>query len=212
MNFWERHGERDEGHSNDATTLLCINTESNAYFSIEEAVIDSLNLRAAVWDELEKICDEQYTVPSIINGKENIHNLPEEYKVLHQYYKALNNNSLEKMQENWSTEKTTSFTNPLGGIARGYDEVIASHNLLFNSPLEINVEYYDIEITKLNNGFSSVGRERGTITINEKCIDVGFRTSRLYINENGKYKQLHHHGSFENIETQEKIMSILDSI
>jgi hypothetical protein len=86
---------------------------------------------------------------------------------------------------------------------------MASHAELFNSPIQIDVEYYDIEINYFENGFASVGRERGTMNINGESIDVGFRTSRLFVKEKGEYKQVHHHGSFECLETQNKIMQTL---
>ncbi|WP_345980459.1 iron-containing redox enzyme family protein [Sulfurimonas sp. HSL3-2] len=60
MGFWNRHGERDQDHSDDATTVLCMNTDENEHKEIEEAVMDSLNLRAMIWDELERICDAKY--------------------------------------------------------------------------------------------------------------------------------------------------------
>jgi len=60
MDFWGRHGERDQEHSDDATTVLCMNTDETQYKEIEEAIRDSLNLRALIWDELEKICDDKY--------------------------------------------------------------------------------------------------------------------------------------------------------
>jgi pyrroloquinoline quinone (PQQ) biosynthesis protein C len=65
MGFWERHGERDQDHSDDATTVLCMNTDENEYKELEQAVMDSLNLRAMVWDELEKICDARYNNNSL---------------------------------------------------------------------------------------------------------------------------------------------------
>jgi len=61
MGFWERHGERDQEHSDDATTVLCMNTDETEHKALEEAVVDSLNLRAMIWDELEKICDAKYS-------------------------------------------------------------------------------------------------------------------------------------------------------
>ena len=60
MGFWERHGERDQEHSDDATTLLCLSTNETEHKEIEEAVLDSLNIRAMIWDELEQICEERY--------------------------------------------------------------------------------------------------------------------------------------------------------
>jgi len=208
MDFWERHGERDQEHSDDATVVLCMNTTENQHSEIDEAVKDSLSIRATIWDELEKICDSKYTKTSVINGKE-MSQLSPEYKALSEYYNALNNANITKMKNNWSRDTRAAFTSPLGGITRAFENIISSHDALFNSKIDIDVEYYDIEITNLENGFSAVGRERGTMSIDGVIMDVGFRTSRLFIKEDGAFKQLHHHGSFENVETQTAIMQAI---
>jgi len=211
MTYWDRHGDRDQEHSDDATVVLCMNTTPKEHQKIKEAVIDSLTLRSMVWSELEEICEKNYSKLSVINGKET-EVLPKEYQALHEYYAALNSGDIEKMRNSWSKEQTTAFTSPLGGIVRTYKEVIQAHKELFSLPIKIDVEYYDIEITTLNNGFCSVGREKGTMKIGNEVIDVAFRTSRLFIKEEGTFKQLHHHGSFEDITTQEKIMKHLAKI
>jgi len=208
MTYWDRHGERDQAHSDDATIVLCMNTSEDEYQAIQEAVIDSLSLRARIWSELEEICDAKYTKLCVITGKET-GKLSKEHEALHKYYAALNTGNIQKMKDVWSKEKTTAFTSPLGGIVRTYEEVVEAHEVLFSIPIKIHVEYYDIEITHLENGFSSVGRERGIMIINGESVDVAFRTSRLFIKENGTYKQLHHHGSFEEVTTQERIMQLL---
>lgn len=208
IDFWERHGTRDQEHSDDATTVLCMNCDSAQHKQIEEAVRDSLNIRAIIWDELEKICDERYLNVLGINGKETTFLSPE-YQVLSEYYNALNNGNISKMKKNWSTKMPVVFTSPLGGIIRSYENVMSAHNELFNAPIKIDVEYYDIEISLFENGFASVGRERGTMNINGESIEVGFRTSRLFVKEEGEYKQVHHHGSFECIDTHNKIMHSL---
>jgi pyrroloquinoline quinone (PQQ) biosynthesis protein C len=209
MDFWERHGERDKEHSDDATTVMCMNTNETEYEAIEESVRDSLNIRALIWSELEQICDEKYTGSLVINGKET-GKLSPEYKALSEYYNALNNANIDMMKNNWSKKEDVAFTNPLGGIVHTYDDVIESHRELFSSPIGIDVEYYDFKINKMKNGFSVVGRERGSMSIGGKSIDIGFRTSRLFVKENGEYKQLHHHGSFENLDIQNKVMRELD--
>lgn len=211
MVYWDRHGDRDQEHSDDATMVLCMNTTPKGYKEIEEAVIDSLTLRAAIWSELEEICESKYRSYTVINGRES-GDLPLEYQALHEYYAALYRGDIVKMKDVWSKEKTTAFTSPLGEIVRSYEDIIQVHDELFSLPVKIDVEYYDIEITKLKNGFCSVGRERGTMTIEGECIDVAFRTSRIFIKDEGVYKQLHHHGSFEDISTQEKIMKHLAKI
>ena len=205
MTYWDRHGERDKEHSDDATVILCMNVMPSEYQDIKEAVIDSLTLRSMVWSELEEICEKNYRRLSVINGKE-IDGLSAEYQALQKYYSALNNSNIDTMKEVWSKENSTTFLSPLGEIVKTYGNVIRVHEELFNSSIKIDVEYYNIEITILNNGFFSVGRERGTMNIGDEIIEVAFRTSRLFIREEGIFKQLHHHGSFEDITVQEKIM------
>jgi ribosomal protein S21 len=208
MVYWDRHGERDKEHSDDATIVLCMNIIPSEYQNIKESVMDSLALRSMVWSELEEICEKNYRIPSVISGKE-IGILPKEYQALQKYYSALNNSNIDNMKEMWSKENTTTFLSPLGEIVKTYSNVIRAHEELFDSSIEIDVEYYDIDITILNNGFSSVGKERGIMKIGNETIEVAFRTSRLFIMEDGIFKQLHHHGSFEDITVQEKIMRSL---
>ncbi len=56
MEFWDRHGARDQGHSDDATLLLAINMTKDDYPEIEKAVLESLTLRKMIWDEMESCC------------------------------------------------------------------------------------------------------------------------------------------------------------
>jgi len=211
MTYWNRHGERDQEHSDDATIVLCMNTNPSEYQMIKEAIIDSLTLRSMVWSELEEICEQNYKKLSTITGKET-KELSKEYQALHNYYNALNSSDIYKMKKSWSQEKTVAFTNPLGGIIRTYDAIIQAHEELFSLPIKIDVVYYDIEVTILKKGFSSVGREKGTMKIGDEIVEVAFRTSRLFIEEKGIFKQLHHHGSFEDILIQEKIIKLLDKV
>lgn len=60
MGFWERHGGRDQEHSDDATTVLCMNTNKDEHEMIAQTVMDSLNLRAMIWDECERVCDANF--------------------------------------------------------------------------------------------------------------------------------------------------------
>lgn len=211
LEFWGRHGKRDQEHSDDATTVLCMNTTPQEHDEIAQSVKDSLNIRAMIWDELEKICDAEYTNRCVITGKESGLLSPEK-KVLSEYYRALNNGDIRLMKQNWSTGASAAFTSPLGGIVRTHESIVSAHNELFESPIGIDVEYYDVHITLMDNGFQAVGRERGIMRIGEETVNVGFRTSRLFIKENGEYKQLHHHGSFEDVQTQNKILGILSTL
>ncbi len=57
MEFWGRHGARDQGHSDDATMLLALNMTSEDYAEIEKAVLESLTIRKMIWDEMESYCE-----------------------------------------------------------------------------------------------------------------------------------------------------------
>lgn len=211
LEFWGRHGERDQVHSDDATTVLSMNTTFEEHAEIAQSVKDSLNIRAIIWDELEKICDSEYSNNLVITGKES-GTLSAEIRVLSEYYHALNNGDIQLMKSNWSKEKSAAFTSPLGGIVHTHEAIVVAHNELFESPIDINVEYYDVHLTLMDNGFQAVGRERGIMKIGNESVNVGFRTSRLFVKENGHYKQLHHHGSFEDVQIQNKILGTLSTM
>lgn len=217
--FWGRHGERDQEHSDDATTVLCMNTDISEHNEIRQSVVDSLNIRALIWNELEEICDEKFInddlnlniIADVITGKESVFK-SNEHKVLSEYYAALNSVDIGKMKKNWSQKESAAFTSPLGGIVRSHHDIIESHNQLFLSPIGIDVEYYDIEISPMKNGFAAVGRERGTMKIVDDIIEVGFRTSRIFVEEDGEFKQIHHHGSFEDLSKHNEIMQALSAL
>jgi len=78
------------------------------------------------------------------------------------------------------------------------DEELTSKN--FNENVDIN---------SMDNGFLAVGRERGTMKILDDTFDVAFRTSRTFIKEGEEFKQVHHHGSFDDLNMQNKIMKAL---
>lgn len=59
MEFWERHGVRDQGHSDDATMLLALNMTEEDYPDIEKAVFESLAIRKMIWDELKVYCESE---------------------------------------------------------------------------------------------------------------------------------------------------------
>lgn len=55
--FFNRHGSRDQSHSDDATLVLAINLCEENYTEVAHEVENSLFLRKLVWDELEALCD-----------------------------------------------------------------------------------------------------------------------------------------------------------
>ncbi len=57
IDFWARHGSRDQEHSDDATTVLAMNMKPEDRRTIEEEVHSSLTLRKLIWDEFEHHCE-----------------------------------------------------------------------------------------------------------------------------------------------------------
>ena len=142
-----------------------------------------------------------------ITGKE-VQFLNDEYKVLSEFYKAFNTQDIELMQKNWS-ENEGVMDNPLGGILRGWENIQEVYKKIFFGGAEVYVEFYDYSIYKQGNLFFAAGRERGYILKNGKRIELDIRTSRIYGKENGKYKQLHHHGSITDaklLDTYQKLV------
>jgi hypothetical protein len=69
-----------------------------------------------------------------ITGKEEKGTLTPPVRALSQFYDAFNNCDLNKMSENWAQAEDTSMDNLLGGIKRGWDEIKAVYELIFNGP------------------------------------------------------------------------------
>jgi len=116
---------------------------------------------------------------------------------LNQFYKAFNTADMKLMQENWYNDENIAMDNPLGGIKRGWSEIKSVYERIFNGQAKVYVEFYDFTIVNLNGGFVAVGRERGSVEIKGRKLELAIRTSRVFKLIDGSYKQVHHHGSIE---------------
>ena len=131
------------------------------------------------------------TIQDPITGKEAFGDMTRAYDALVEFYAAFNAGDFGLMS------KDASMSNPLGGIRRGWREIRTVYENIFNGPAEVYVEYYDYAILEGDGFFQAVGRERGTFTLGETSVDLKIRTSRTYVLHEGRYRQLHHHGSIE---------------
>ncbi len=123
------------------------------------------------------------------------------------FYRAFNHRDLAAMAANWLQSTDAVMSNPIGGIKRGWEEIRAGYDKIFNGPAQVYVEFYDYSIQQQGDMFCAVGRERGHCTIDgateNKTLPLAIRTSRIYIREwdavgLGCWRQIHHHGSIEN--------------
>lgn len=119
------------------------------------------------------------------------------FKALHQFYEAFNGREFELMEQNWFNSDEVAMDNPLGGIKRGWDELEVTYQRIFSGQAEVYVEFYDYSVVMLDGGFCAIGRERGYVNAKGQKLDLAIRTSRVYKEVEGNYRQVHHHGSIE---------------
>ena len=119
------------------------------------------------------------------------------HEALVEFYKAFNQRDFELMQKNWLNSEEIAMDNPLGGIKRGWEEIKGIYSRIFTGHATVYVEFYDYTILSMEGGFVAVGRERGSVEIKGKTLELAIRTSRVYTLVKGAYKQIHHHGSIE---------------
>ena len=131
------------------------------------------------------------------------------YATLVEFYQAFNTGNMDLMQKNWHNEANIAMDNPLGGIKRGWDEIKSVYERIFNGKAEVYVEFYDFTIIPIDGGFVAVGRERGTVAVENKVLELKIRTSRAYKLIDEEYKQVHHHGSIESPELLQKYQELV---
>lgn len=132
-----------------------------------------------------------------ITGKEDKADLKGSLLALVEFYDAFNNRDMYKMSRNWAQNDEIAMDNPLGGIKRGWDEIRAVYERIFNGPTKVYVEFYDYTIHETKEMFYAVGRERGEFRIGGNIVKLAIRTTRIFKLFDGQWKQVHHHGSID---------------
>ena len=135
-----------------------------------------------------------------ITGRENKKGLTAPVKALSEFYDAFNNQDMEKMAKNWAQTEEIVMNNPIGGIKRGWEEIRAVYERIFNGPARVYVEFYDYTVHETGEVFYAIGREKGEFRIGETVIRLAIRTSRIYRLIDRQWRQVHHHGSIDDPE------------
>jgi ketosteroid isomerase-like protein len=115
---------------------------------------------------------------------------------LSEFYQAFNNRNLDLMRRNWDQEECV-LDNPLGGIRRGWQEIEPLYQRIFTGSAQVKVAFYDYTIHQSEGMFCATGRERGSFEKRGTHIDLAIRTTRIYRHVDGRWRQIHHHGSIE---------------
>lgn len=134
---------------------------------------------------------------SPITGKENKQALSAPLRALSDFYTAFNNADLAQMSRNWAQIDEAVMDNPVGGIKRGWEEIRLVYEQIFHGPAKIQVEFYDYTLHEAGEIFYVIGRERGELRFDQRCIGLAIRTSRIFRQIEGQWRQVHHHGSID---------------
>jgi hypothetical protein len=116
---------------------------------------------------------------------------------LDEFYRAFNARDLALMEQNWLNSAEASMDNPLGGIRRGWEGIATVYRRIFSGSARVEVEFFDYTLHVQGESFLAVGRERGTLDANGERLNLKIRTSRWFVRSDGRWRQLHHHGSIE---------------
>jgi ketosteroid isomerase-like protein len=137
------------------------------------------------------------TVEMPITGREPLGDVREPVQALAQFYRAFNMRDLALMEENWDCAESAVMDNPLGDIKRGWPEIRMVYERIFQGRGRVQVEFHDYSLHVLENLFYAVGRERGTFEKNGIKLELAIRTSRIFRRIDGRWRQVHHHGSID---------------
>ncbi len=139
-----------------------------------------------------------------VTGRENKDRLSAPLKVLSEFYEALNSRAIEKMAGNWAQTDEAVMDNPLGGIKRGWEEIRTVYEQLFSSQSQFWFEFYDYSLHFAGEIFYAVGRERGELRTGKTVLNMAIRTTRIFRLMDGRWQQVHHHGSIEDPDLLDK--------
>ena len=107
---------------------------------------------------------------------------------LETFYFAFNSGRLDVIAAVWSRDPLAQLNNPLGGVVRGGTAISALYRQIFDSSARVSVLF--------------VGREHGEFTSADgRALRLSIRTTRYFVHADGRWSQLHHHGSIADPDT-----------
>lgn len=116
---------------------------------------------------------------------------------LNAFYRAFNQRDLQAMERSWWNDEAAAMSNPLGGIARGWPAIREVYARIFRGGALVHVAFHDYTLHETGDVFYAVGRERGALVSGDTRLTLAIRTTRLFRRVDGVWKQVHHHGSFD---------------
>jgi limonene-1,2-epoxide hydrolase len=119
---------------------------------------------------------------------------------LESFYYSLNSRDIDVLRRVWAADPLAQLNNPVGGITRGGDEIVALYERIFSAPTRLEVGFDDFAQYTGEGHAMFAGRE--TVTYGPRNAEpevAHVRTSRYFrfVEEHGVWLQLHHHGSID---------------
>lgn len=144
-----------------------------------------------------------------ITGLDRTANFTDEVAALAQFYRGFNTRDLRLITENWWTTDESTLISPLGGFTRGWQNIRAFYEHLFDGRAPLHVELHDYTLHIVGSMFYAMGIERGFAVTNDERLDVEIRATRVFRLELGRYRQIHYHGSIEDATMLRKYQDIM---
>ncbi len=117
---------------------------------------------------------------------------------LETFYYALNNRDLDALRADWADSALAQLNNPVGGILRGADAIVALYDKIFGGAVRVQVTFTDVISYQGREHAVFAGRETGSYTrLDGTSVPLEIRTSRYFRYEDGRWRQYHHHGSID---------------
>ncbi len=132
-----------------------------------------------------------------VTGKECLVSSHSALYALVGFYSAFNTRDLGAMSRNWAQTDEAVMANPLGGLRRGWTSIREVYERIFQGPATVYVEFHDYTLHESETLFYVVGRERGYFERDGQRLDLAIRTSRVFRKLDGRWQQVHHHGSIK---------------
>ena len=138
-----------------------------------------------------------YPIQQAITGQESLGDRSRPEQALAEFYKALNSRDIALLEQNWDNSAETVMDNPLGGIKRGWFEIRGVYERLFSTSASYSFEFWDYTLHQNESVFWVIGRERGQLRLETTPLELAIRTTRLFRRAEGRWRQIHHHGSID---------------
>lgn len=120
------------------------------------------------------------------------------YAALESFYAALNGRDPALLRRVWAGDPLVQLDNPVGGILRGADAVGELYDRILTGPVRLQVTFGEIVAYVGGDHAVFTGRETGEYAVgDEPGVPLAIRTTRYFRHVDGRWRQLHHHGSID---------------